>query len=167
MKTVCCPFGLTEEQFKKWQEAKRKCIERAFSVAQIKGHCLQRKCRKHAIKDAIKDAEDMVLACVILHNMMVEHRVERDEIEEVGFYNVNPSDGDPLKGDHILAQVEQHDAGNLLQSVMERIGNIKKVYTDHTSVVLEARWEHLQDRIEHFRLKRCVMKELFGSREIL
>ena len=74
MKTVGCTFGLTEEQFKKWQEAKRKCIEGEFGVAQIKFQCLQRKCRKHAIKDA----EDMVLACVILHNMMVEHRVERD-----------------------------------------------------------------------------------------
>ena len=71
---------------------------------------------------------------------MVEHRVERGLIEEVGWYNINPSDSDPLKDYHILAQVEQHDSGhNLLPSVMNLIGNIKKVYSDHTSDVSGAR----------------------------
>ena len=81
LKTIGIPFGVSEKFFFKWQEAKRKSIERAFGVLQIKFQCLQCKCRKHSVKDA----EDMILASTILHNQMVDHRVERDEVEDPGF----------------------------------------------------------------------------------
>ena len=84
MKTIGIAIGKTEKSFKKWQEAMRKIIERAFGVLQIKFACLKQPCRKHSIDDA----EEMMLTCMLLHNMMVEHRIENDEDEDFTNYNI-------------------------------------------------------------------------------
>ena len=110
----------------------------------------------------------MILASIILHNQMVDHRVERDEVEDPGFYNVDPNVGNPLVADHIQDMVEQHDAGqftNLSPVFLQRMEDIKKVFSDTVQVVVEARWAHLHDKKEHMRLKRCIMLELCGPED--
>ena len=75
LKTIGIAIGKTEKGFKKWQEAMRKIIERAFGVLQIKFACLKQPCRKHCIDDA----EEIMLTCMLLHNMMVENCIKNGE----------------------------------------------------------------------------------------
>ena len=80
---------LIDRIFGGWQEAKRKDIERAFGVYQRKFHCVVWPFEKW---DDYRIAE-VVLCCVILHNMMVEHRFENDEVDHEGLYELAPSEG--------------------------------------------------------------------------
>ena len=130
--------------FKKWQEATRKCIERAFGVLQIKFQCLKNPCRKHAIKDA----EDMLMTCVCLHNMMVECRIEKDENEDSSFYQIIEDGSLPAGSDPIRSQVDEHFAGNTRElsiSVVKQIEEYRKNFVEYRRVVVEAKWGHLHD----------------------
>ena len=64
--------------------------------------------------------------------------------------------------------IEQHDAGqftNLSPVFLQRMEDIKKVFSDTVQVVVEARWAHLHDKKEHMRFKRCIMLELCGPED--
>ena len=69
----------SEKRFTKWQEAIRKLIERAFGVLQIKFQYLARPVHLRNPKEI----GDVVRACIILHNMMVEYRIENCDCEAV------------------------------------------------------------------------------------
>ena len=77
MKTMSEPLSKKHQQFSGWQEGKRKSIERAFGILQRKFQCL---CcpAKLWCENEIKE---MVETCLILHNMMVEVRMQSDDNE--------------------------------------------------------------------------------------
>ena len=157
-----CPLGVAEHKFKKWQEAMRKCIERAFGVLQIKFQCLKNPCRKHDLKSA----EDMMMACICLHNMMVEHRIEKDEKEDSTFYHIVEDSSLPASVDSIQSQVDQHfagRAGDLSREVAEQIRNYRRTFADRRRVILEARWGHLHDINEHNRLTAAVSRHISNN----
>ena len=159
MKTLKCPLGVSERRFKLWQEAKRKSIERAFGVVQIKFQCLKNPCRKHAIKDA----EDMVMTCILLHNMMVECRIENDENEDSSFYQIVDDGYLSTDSDPIESQVDTHFAGNASQlptAIASQIEEYRKTFVEYRRVLVEARWGHLHDRDEHFRLTKAICRHL-------
>ncbi len=91
LKTISKPLTPIEHFFAAWQESARKDIERAFGVLQRKFHFLV-----HSIELwYADDINCVVLLCLILHNMMVEYRVECDEREAAWFYEtVEPGDND-------------------------------------------------------------------------
>ena len=154
-----CPLGVGEHKFKKWQEAMRKCIERAFGVLQIKFQCLKNPCRKHDLKDA----EDMMMACICLHNMMVEHRIERHETEDSNFYQIVEDESLPVAVDSIQSQVNKHYAGRadeLSNEVAEQIRNYRRTFVDRRRVILEARWGQLHDIKEHNRLTAAISRHI-------
>ena len=157
VKTLKCPLGVCERKFKLWQEAKRKSIERAFGVLQIKFQCLKNPCRKHSLKDA----EDMVMTCICLHNMMVECRIENDENEDSSFYQIvddGSADSDPIE-----SQVDTHFAGNAGQlptAIANQIAEYRKTFVEYRRVVIEARWGHLHDKDEHFMLTKAICRHL-------
>jgi hypothetical protein len=66
-----------------WQEISRKLIERAFRVLQAKFQCLVRPVLLHNPEKI----SNMVVGCIIMHNMMVEHRRTINEVENTHFYD--------------------------------------------------------------------------------
>jgi hypothetical protein len=82
VKTVQEPINDKAKGYSRWQEATRKDIERAFGVVQRKFQILVRKFEQWYVNDI----SDIVLACIMLHNMMVAHRMSIGEQEGVSFY---------------------------------------------------------------------------------
>jgi hypothetical protein len=76
-----------EKLYAQEQEGARKDIDRAFGVLQRRWCILKRTARLY--DRAV--LRDVVLACIILHNMIVEDEKEQDIIEENLDLNVTPS----------------------------------------------------------------------------
>lgn len=77
VKTITIPIRPLQKKFSAWQESSQKAVERAFRILQRKFQFLQRPVELWFQED-IKDIAE---ACIILHNMMVEVRLSRDQIE--------------------------------------------------------------------------------------
>lgn len=77
-KTISIPLGNKQIKYSKWQEGSRKAVERAFGILQRKFQTLKRPVDLFFEEDI----KDVVETCLILHNMMVENRMERDENSE-------------------------------------------------------------------------------------
>ncbi|KAF7152257.1 hypothetical protein RHSIM_Rhsim01G0115100 [Rhododendron simsii] len=73
VKTIPCPQGNKKKYFAKAQEANRKDVERAFGVLQARFAIVRGPARSWSLKTI----KDIMKACIILHNMIVED--ERDE----------------------------------------------------------------------------------------
>jgi hypothetical protein len=84
-KTVDEPRGHGKKIYAKWQESCRKDIERAFGVIQRKFQVITRPSEQWFLSDI----NCIVKSCIILHNMMVEHRIKKGEREDSNFYDVH------------------------------------------------------------------------------
>jgi hypothetical protein len=91
VKTIPEPQGKKMRYFAKAQEAVWKDVERAFGVLQSRFAIVRGLARFWDV-DTLKD---IIIACVIMHNMIVEDEeiVEPDECFENGGDNVEPSHG--------------------------------------------------------------------------
>ena len=69
VKTISSPMGVRRVLFAQKQEAARKDVERAFIVLQSRWTIVKGPTR-FWYKDVIAD---VMYACIILHNMIVEH----------------------------------------------------------------------------------------------
>jgi hypothetical protein len=87
VKSIRIPITEKEKLYAQEQEGARKDIERAFGVLQRRWCILKRPSRLY--DRAV--LRDVVLACIILHNMIVEDEKEPDIIEENLDLNVTPS----------------------------------------------------------------------------
>jgi len=70
-KTISEPLNNLAKSYASWQEASRKSIERAFGVFGRKFQIAVRKIEQWYVSDI----KDIVEACIILHNMIVEERM--------------------------------------------------------------------------------------------
>ena len=86
VKTISLPITEKDKLFAKQQESKRKEIERAFVVLRCRFCILKRPARLYDRGHL----EKVVLACIILHNMIVEDEKPED-IEENLDLNEPPS----------------------------------------------------------------------------
>jgi hypothetical protein len=86
MKSIRMPITDKDKLYAEHQEGARKDIERAFGVLRRRFSILKRHARLYD-RDQLND---VVLACIILHNMIVENEKEED-IEENLDPNVAPS----------------------------------------------------------------------------
>ena len=82
VKTIQEPIGKNLSNYAKWQESSRKSVEQAFGVLQRKFHIIV-KANEHWYVD---DIANIVVSTIVLHNMMVCHRVSSDENEDISFY---------------------------------------------------------------------------------
>ena len=87
VKSMRLPITDKEKLYAQEQEGARKDIERVFGVLQWRFCILKRPA--HLYDRAV--LRDVVLACIILHNMIVEDEKEPDIIEENLDLNVPPS----------------------------------------------------------------------------
>ena len=75
VKTISIPLTKKEKQFPGWQEAARKDVKRAFGVLQSRWCLLAGPIEKW---DEVR-IQHMVIACLIMHNMMVEERLDHGD----------------------------------------------------------------------------------------
>jgi hypothetical protein len=149
--------------YKIWQESSRKLIERAFGVLQAKFQCLVRP----VLLQNPDDISNMVVGCIIMHNMMVEHRRSINEVENTHFYDnmdtreegtdetdENVGGGDLLLGGETIAnqRVVAYQEARAQTSILE----------DRHAVVNE-RWSGLYDVEKYQRLVVALANEVSGK----
>lgn len=74
-KTVHHPLTTVEKMYSNQQEAVRKDVERAFGILVKKFSILKQPLRKWYLNDV----QDLMKCCIIMHNMVVEDRVDLEE----------------------------------------------------------------------------------------
>ena len=132
--------------YKIWQEAKRKDIERAFGVLQLKWQMVARPFKFH--KSEI--IANTVTTCLILHNMCVHERVN-ETIE---------GDYSPLSGSEMpeINVANEHADDNPAVSNNDRViqpGDIPAAQLAMAQRMAE-RYNSLIDRNEHMRLRDAI-----------
>ena len=157
-KTVDEPRGHGKKLYAKWQESCRKDIERAFGVLQRKFQVLKRPIEQWFLSDINRIVE----STIILHNMMVEHRVERNQKESTSFYAINDDHEEPepieydAEMENIQQQNDQRDINMRLEdqyyhgSAM-RMEQLAEIATESAQICNE-RWAKLYNRADHFIL---------------
>lgn len=99
VKTLQEPGNLKAKKYSSWQEASRKDVERAFGVIQRKFAVLTRPI-EFWYND---DIYNVVMTTIILHNMMVAHRMTTEERENNEWYETQEDELD----EHAVADVAQ------------------------------------------------------------
>jgi hypothetical protein len=143
------PATKLDGAFKMVQESSRKDVERGYGVLKIKFLALTHPIRLHHRDDIYY----VVLACILLHNMMVEERVKEDEMEDSSFYNRvfdEYENGSEYE--------EDDEVGGYDQNLMDRRDK---------STIAHRRWEELYDYEGSKKLrdamKRHLYKEKYGE----
>jgi Plant transposon protein len=77
VKTMSVPITKVQKLYSKWQESCRKSVERAFGILRRKFQILSRPIELFFVEDI----RNVVDTCIILHSMMVELRLKRNEEE--------------------------------------------------------------------------------------
>jgi hypothetical protein len=133
VKSIRMPISEKDKLYAEKQEGARKDIERAFGVLRHRFSILKRPARLYD-RDQLRD---IVLACVILHNMIVEDEKEED-IEENLDLNVAASS----------ATVEEPE-----NSPDENVSFDRVLEKD----------THIRDRSAHFRLKNDLVEHIWNK----
>jgi len=133
VKSIRMPISEKDKLYAEKQEGARKDIERAFGVLRRRFSILKRPARLYD-RDQLRD---IVLACVILHNMIVEDEKEED-IEENLDLNVAASS----------ATVQEPE-----NSPDENVSFDRVLEKD----------THIRDRSAHFRLKNDLVEHIWNK----
>jgi hypothetical protein len=166
VKTIATPLTKKESKFASWQEAKRKDIERAFGVLQKKFNFLNRPVRMFAVDDIFY----VVKACIALHNMMVEVRMDNDEEEHVDFYEEvvlkDPAVEAVEKENEMFEQNADRLDVNGPVLDLKLLEKFKKAELLGDKIrMAEKRWKHLTDPKQHAELTNAVINHLFPDDE--
>jgi hypothetical protein len=168
------PIGLANKRYAAWQEGSRKDIERAFGVMQRKFHILVRDFEYWFVQEI----EEIVLACITLHNMMVEVRLERLEEESIEWYDENEEDGNTSSfiedsdedGDISVVDpaVEAAERREAEVSVLQRLHDHNTAYTHNQDRhdfnvrqdAVERQWGSLYNKESHRKLQNAIVNQL-------
>ena len=135
------------------QEAFRKDVKRGFGVLKLKFLSLLHPINLHH-KD---DIYYLVLACILMHNMMVEARVENEEEESAYLYNtLSATEGQTAAGD-LVDDSEEMEA--LMTEVEEDVMDMNMKHQ-----IVMRRWASLYDRSGAQILKKAMMRHLFRQK---
>ena len=158
VKTISVPLSKAHKRFAKWQESTRKSVERGFGVLQRKFMILVRKQEFWFLNDI----NDVVFTCIILHNMMVQHRLDNDdEMESEENYEINWSETD----------LADEEAGRLIAEYRyatmtcggQHLGTEtagQGLMRNQKTLAVQMRWADLQDQEAHFRLREKIVKDV-------
>jgi hypothetical protein len=180
VKNVSVPITEEHRYYSKWQEACRKCVERAFGILKRKFMILSNPIELFFESDI----RYVVEACIILHNMMVEIRVQRDEEEHGDNYQLLPeahlnAEEVHLNGDEDAATLGSNSTAPLL-TTRERLERLKERWPHnmpdeearnemHEAIAdhfrgLKDQWDKLYDRKKHFELRDAVVAVVNSQR---
>jgi Plant transposon protein len=178
VKTLGEAVGHKDKAYASWQEAARKDIERAFGVLQRKFQILVKKMEYHK-KEHIKD---IVLTCIIMHNMMVDYRMSRDEEENESWYapsletnddGVVVFDQDRDELDRARADIRESSA---IQSAFYRGSAVdfagmqqqqNDLLLEYEMLLVQKRWEKLHDKSDFRRLRDAIMEQVCRNTEVM
>lgn len=136
------PVNQKERLFTKMQEAMRKDVERAFGVLQGKWHILARPCR-------LWQEEEMgqiIRACIILHNMTIEHKRGPDGVERVEHGVENAEDGSRAN----VTELTENSTASPAVGLSNRVGTIAQLCRSFAEVTSETGHRELRcDLVEH------------------
>lgn len=180
VKTCAVPLNRFQSDCAAWQEGHRKMIEHAFGVFQRKFQCLCRPVEPWCVEDVA----DVVDTCLILHNMMVEVRIERNEPEFLSIYDsVTLDEGDDRAAMEMREDLarnagtstnrEAQSVDRSLETEDRQLGVAARWNTNSSDRQQEVRaqwelnflesdkrWDELYDETEHHRMKCALMKEI-------
>ncbi|XP_024200177.1 uncharacterized protein LOC112203442 [Rosa chinensis] len=138
------PENEQEEYFSTKQEAYRKDVERAFGILQARFAIIRQPARGWD-KDSLST---IMLACIILHNMIVED--ERDN-----YYNDESDDDEPNPNRSRRARARIYDGPNL--PLDPRTGQI-------TMVEYMSRYRRVRSQIGNSNLRKDLVKHVWSRR---
>jgi Plant transposon protein len=116
-KTLAEAVGEERKIYLKWQEGCRKTVERAFRVLQRKFQVL----RKDSEELFLNVISNIVIACIITHTMIVEHRKSEGVTESITFYLYDDNtDTNASIMDTTEETFERQEAGVQLAIQLER-----------------------------------------------
>ena len=158
VKTIPYTFDRVMELFIKWQEGARKDVERTFGVLVRKFQFLARP-NEYWYLDDIKN---QIYGCVLMHNMMVETRIERDEREDASMYALQIDGSDGILE---LGGGDREDASgrnSRLQAYLQNSRGLrpKVELVEHQIEILKQRWTDLYCQEGHARLQTAVMNHI-------
>jgi len=180
VKTCAVPMNQFQTDYAAWQEGHRKMIERAFGTLQRKFQVL---CRPVELF-YMHEIADVVDTCLILHNMMVEVRIERNEPEFLSIYDsVTLDEGDDRAAMEMREDLarnagtstnrEAQSVDRSLETEDRQLGVAARWNTNSSDRQQEVRaqwelnflesdkrWDELYDETEHHRMKCALMKEI-------
>jgi Plant transposon protein len=148
VKTLSFPVGEVAKMFAKWQEATRKDVERSFGVLTRKFQILARPLEYWHLEDTKR----IISGCLVMHNMMVEVRIDRDEADDSGMYNV--MDG----GDAAAVKARATVLDGHVETVRGYQPHNDHV-EDHVALAM-LRWNGLYSDVSHARLQSAMMNHL-------
>ena len=178
MKTIEQTCNKNESRYASWQEASRKDVERAFGVLQRKFQILMRAVELWYVEDIKKIVE----CTIILHNMMVQFRLERDEREDCNMYKYleetfeDERDHDREYAEQQLAEIQLHQtiekeffggAGNGSSFIAHESGvfgsscNSSRRQLEFQTVA--RRWDVLCDERKHFALRSKILEHITNT----
>ncbi|CAB9512408.1 transposon protein [Seminavis robusta] len=151
VKTISYPIGHAARMFVEWQEACRKDSERTFGIVVRKFQILARPMEYWDLEDV----KNITYGCFVMHNMMVERRVEREETEEAGMYDVLSSaedDQEEARGDDLDQFVRfAHRFTPQARDMAYQIQLAKERFTK------------LNNDARHVRLQRAIMNHVAAN----
>ena len=150
--------------FASWQEASRKDVERAFGVIQRKFQILKREIEQWFLSDI----KNIVQATIILHNTMVEHRIENDEFESDNFYeydgNIDSNigineEGSDIDEDNVVKEVAELEANYRMEQLYYKGAAVNVAAQQHDNL---QKWfsHHQQVALRHWRASQMTMDYL-------
>jgi hypothetical protein len=174
-KTIEEPIVPNKRMYSRWQEGCRKDVERAFGVVRRKFQVLKRPLEWWFLNDI----KQIVETCIILHNMMVEVRITRDEQEDSNLYfydldeSINERIIDKVSEDVERAQAEldlirrmdaEYYDGEAINMTEIEDDNKKAFFSFHHKCCLK-RWSNLYDAEEFHKLRTAIIDQLVMNRD--
>ena len=175
-KTVDEPRGHGKKLYAKWQESCRKDIERAFGVLQRKFQVLKRPIEQWFIRDI----NYLVQSTITLHNMMVEHRINKNEKEDISFYAIDDdhhiNNIPVVEYDSDMENIQQQNAqiginrrlqnahyeGSALNMETIEMEQMESFVTEHHQICNQ-RWASLYKKDDFFALQNAIIEQLITN----
>ena len=180
VKTISVPLSRDEIRFSGWQESTRKDIERAFAVLQCRWQILASPLKWRETTQIYK----LVVVCIMLHNMMVQDRLDGDDDDDLFLVNNYDRDYDLFQEEEDR-ELRQRDSAleeeEALEAEVERRLAVSNAYRQasiaHLDIVaareaerinelpqnarlVERRWSSLYNKENHQRLQRAIVAHL-------
>ena len=177
-KTLEEAIGEDRKMYVRWQEGCRKSIARAFGVLKRKFQIL----RKDVEEFHLKTINDIVVTTIMLHNMMVAHRIEQGQTESEEYYVCGDKDDNNIlngeKPDQAEEIIERRDAELRVLLETDRAYNtsgvpnlvaeehaLRQRWLSFYNEVNLLRWKSLYDQNRHYTLRESIINQLRMNRQ--
>ena len=125
----------------------------------------------------VEDIKKIIESCVILHNMMVEERMDRGEQENSGWYEYREEDAQEQDSlDPAMEYVQRQEAEMRLHrqlqeafytgpaiNVSDQNYQRQRQLFNLREMAINRRWDTLHDGREYFRLRDSIMREVHSK----